>query len=80
MPCGRCRGKQSLAARDALGVLAGARAEFLVKSTGHTVKHEDEVHIWRFDDQGKVASFCHKVDSHRHWLALQPRAASGFLE
>src|SRR5512134_255522 len=46
--------------------------EFVVKSTAHTVKEEDEVHIWRFDDRGRVASLCHKVDSHQHWLAVQP--------
>lgn len=53
-------------------VVAIIGLEFVVKSTAHTVQEEDEVHIWRFDDQGRVASFCHKVDSHQHWLALQP--------
>lgn len=53
-------------------VVALIRLAFVVKATGRAVAEEDEVHIWRFDDQGRVASFCHKVDSHRHWLALQP--------
>lgn len=54
-------------------VVALIGLEFVVKSTTQAVEEEDEVHIWRFDDHGKVASFSHKVDSHQHWLALQPR-------
>lgn len=53
-------------------VVAILGLEFVVKATAHTVTDEDEIHIWRFDEQGRVASFGHKVDSHRHWLALQP--------
>ncbi|WP_295637913.1 nuclear transport factor 2 family protein [uncultured Methylibium sp.] len=53
-------------------VVAIIGLEFVVKATAHTVKEDDEVHIWRFGDDGKVASFCHKVDTHQHWLALQP--------
>ena len=30
-----------------------------------------EVHIWRFDGQGRVARFCHRMDTHKHWLALR---------
>ncbi len=52
-------------------VVAIVGLAFAVKATGRMVEEDDEVHIWRFDGQGKVASFCHKVDSHRHWLALQ---------
>jgi hypothetical protein len=40
-----------------------------VKATGRHVQEEDEVHIWRFDGNGKVVRFCHRVDTHKHWLA-----------
>jgi hypothetical protein len=33
------------------------------------IVEEDEVHIWRFDREGRIRRFAHKVDSHRHWLA-----------
>lgn len=41
----------------------------LVKATGIEIDEEDEVHIWHFDEAGKVARFCHKLDSHQHWAA-----------
>jgi hypothetical protein len=31
----------------------------------------DEVHIWRFDNEGKVASFRHRVDTHAQHLAFK---------
>ena len=37
--------------------------EFVVKATGKTVKEVDAAHIWRFDGQGKVAQFRHRVDT-----------------
>ncbi len=52
-------------------VVAIIALELVVKATGRTVREDDEVHIWRFDDHGKVAGFSHKVDTYRHWRALQ---------
>ncbi len=43
----------------------------VVKATGRTIAEEDEVHIWQFDDAGKVIQFAHKTDTHQTWLALQ---------
>jgi len=43
--------------------------EFNVKGTGKRVVEEDAVHIWRFDEQGKVARFRHRVDTHQQQLA-----------
>lgn len=40
-----------------------------VKATGRRVV-EEEVHIWRFGDDGRVRRFDHKVDTYRHWAAL----------
>lgn len=42
----------------------------VVKPKGVEIDEEDEVHIWHFDDKGKVARFCHKLDSHQHWAGL----------
>jgi len=41
----------------------------VVTATGIAIEEEDEVHIWHFDENGKVARFCHKLDSHQHWTA-----------
>ena len=45
--------------------------EFTVRATGKRVAEEDEVHIWYFDDQGKVARFRHRVDTQQHVLACR---------
>jgi ketosteroid isomerase-like protein len=44
---------------------------FTVKATGRGITEEDEVHIWHFNEDGRVARFCHRLDSHKHWLAVQ---------
>ena len=43
---------------------------FVVKTTGKAVMEEDEIHVWHFDAKGQVVKFCHKTDTHQHWLAL----------
>ena len=53
-------------------VVALIDVALVVKATGRPVAEEDEVHIWHFDSEGRVIRFCHKVDTHQHWLALQP--------
>lgn len=45
--------------------------EFTVKATGKRVVEEDEVHIWHFNDQGKVARFRHRADTLQHALAYR---------
>ena len=52
-------------------VVAIIDVTLIVKATGRTITEVDEVHIWRFDDRGRVARFCHKVDTHQHWSALR---------
>lgn len=46
-------------------------AEFTVKATGKRIKEEDEVHIWYFDEAGKIIKFRHRVDTLQHYLASQ---------
>jgi len=53
-------------------VVAILGLEFVVRSTGKSVWEHDEVRIFPFHEQGKVASFCHEGDSYRHWTARRP--------
>lgn len=50
-------------------VVALVDIDFTVKSTGRKVSENDEVHIWHFDDHGRVRKFRHVVDTHAHWEA-----------
>lgn len=43
--------------------------EFTVKATGKRVVEEDEIHVWRFDAEGKIVRYRHGVDTHQHQLA-----------
>lgn len=43
--------------------------EATVKGTGATLREIDEVHVWRFDERGRVARFRHAADSHAHLRA-----------
>jgi uncharacterized protein len=43
----------------------------VVKDTGRKVVEEDEVHIWHFKQDGLVARFCHKTDTHGKWAAFR---------
>lgn len=52
-------------------VVALIDVSFVIRATGKTITEEDEVHIWHFDSQGQVMRFCHKLDTHQHWLAIQ---------
>jgi hypothetical protein len=36
---------------------------------------EDEVHIWHFDEQGRVVRFRHRLDTLLHKEALEGAAA-----
>jgi uncharacterized protein len=38
---------------------------------------EDEVHIWHFDDAGRVKKFRHRVDTHQLWMAWHEQAGPG---
>jgi uncharacterized protein len=45
--------------------------EVTVRATGKRIVEDDEVHIWYFNEGGKVARFRHRVDTHQHLMALQ---------
>jgi uncharacterized protein len=63
--------KEFLEADDVVVVLLDV--DFTVRETGRRVFEEDEIHVWRFDKQGKVLRYKHGVDSHKHELAWQDR-------
>ena len=42
-----------------------------VRETGRLIEEPEEVHLFHFNAAGLVERFCHRVDSHAHWLAVQ---------
>jgi ketosteroid isomerase-like protein len=46
--------------------------DLTVKATGKRVTEEDEIHVWRFDEAGKITRYRHGVDTHLHQLAYNP--------
>jgi ketosteroid isomerase-like protein len=51
-------------------VIALMSIQATIRSTGKQI-HDEEVHVWIFDDPGKVKGFRHIVDTHQHWLAAK---------
>jgi ketosteroid isomerase-like protein len=52
-------------------VVALIDLEFVIKANGRAVSEENEVHIWHFDSQGLATRFCHKIDTHKQWVAYR---------
>ena len=50
-------------------VVALVDVELTVKANGKRVAEEDEIHVWRFNDAGKVARFKEGLDSYAHHIA-----------
>jgi uncharacterized protein len=44
---------------------------FTVKATGKTVVEPEAVHIWHFDDAGKVSKMRHRADTWQHAQAIR---------
>lgn len=54
-----------------------------VKKNGNRISEQDEVHLFYFNDQGKVVRFRHRADTHQQYEALQstePRREAGRSE
>ncbi len=49
-------------------VLVDVRAR--ARATGRPIEEDDEIHVWRFDDAGRIVRFRHGVDTFRHVQAL----------
>ena len=43
--------------------------ELTVRATGRRIAEEDEIHVWRFDGDGRVVRYRHGLDTHMHQLA-----------
>jgi ketosteroid isomerase-like protein len=52
-------------------VVALVDLSFTVKKTGKKVVEEDETHVWRFNNTGKVVRFRHCADTHQHVQAYR---------
>jgi ketosteroid isomerase-like protein len=48
-------------------------SEYTVRSSGGRVSYEDAVVLWRFNADGLVSHFAHRVDTHQAWLAFHNR-------
>ena len=51
-------------------VVALIDLEATVRATGVRLVEDDEVHIWHFDDTGRVVRFRHRADTHLQWTAF----------
>ena len=46
-------------------VVALVDIEAVVRKTGRRFAEEDEVHLWHFDEAGRVVRFRHRADTHQ---------------
>lgn len=51
-------------------VLVLIDVHMIVKANGNDIFEEDAIHIWRFNEQGKVVRFRNRCDTHQHMLSL----------
>jgi ketosteroid isomerase-like protein len=51
-------------------------SDYTVRATGARVVYRDAVMLWRFDAEGKVSHFAHRVDLHQAWQAYHAPAAA----
>ena len=59
------------ASPDGKIVVALVDVEAVAKPTARVIREEDEIHLFRFGDNGMVARFQHGVDTHEHVTALR---------
>ena len=52
-------------------VVAVLDVDFTVKATGKRTAEVDEMHLWRFNQQGQVTHFRHGTDTHAHHVAVK---------
>jgi uncharacterized protein len=54
-------------------VAAVIAIDVVVKATGERIR-DDEIHLWTFDDGGRVTDFRHYLDTAKHVEAVRARA------
>lgn len=62
-----------LADGDTVVVLLNS--DYSIRSNGRRVVYEDAVFVVKFNAQGKIRRFAHRVDLHQAWLAYNDIAA-----
>jgi ketosteroid isomerase-like protein len=62
--------KEVFGTPDGKVVVALVDVDAIAKRTGRAIREEDELHLWRFGADGRVARFRHGVDVLRHVNAL----------
>lgn len=50
-------------------VLAVVDVDLMLKRNGRRISESEEVHLFRFDANGKLRRFRHRIDTHKLWLA-----------
>ena len=50
-------------------VLAVVDVDLMLKRNGYRITEPEEVHLFRFDGEGRLRRFRHRVDTHKLWLA-----------
>jgi hypothetical protein len=58
--------KRRSGARRVLGSVSLIDLVCVVNATGIAIEEQNEVQIWHFDDNRKLARFCHQLDSYHH--------------
>jgi ketosteroid isomerase-like protein len=52
-------------------VVSVVALDLTLKRNGFRIAIPDEVHLFYFNDAGKVVKFAHRVDTHLFWKAMQ---------
>ncbi len=65
--------KETLASADGQVVAVLVDVAATVTRTGRNVEETDEIHLWRFDPDGKVRKFRHGADTAAHAAAWAQR-------
>jgi ketosteroid isomerase-like protein len=54
-------------------VVVTVRLHVIMRATGKAVHEDPEIHLWRLDEEGRVASMRHLVDTQQHHEAAASR-------
>jgi ketosteroid isomerase-like protein len=52
-------------------VVAIVDEDVTVKATGKGTGLQEQVHIWKFDERGRITAHYWQLDTHRHWSAYR---------
>jgi ketosteroid isomerase-like protein len=55
-------------------VVVTLREHIVVRATGRAIHEDPAIHLWRLDDDGRIASMRHVTDTQQHHEASRPEA------